>query len=407
MSGIYELPPSSITMNTLDRGDVGLSFRRRLKHEKEGKELPTPTKTVPAAKLYQDDQLPEEVKGANEFYKQLSLSDLRELSYEEGPIHIEGLEKQLRWSRDGDFDFTFLEYDETIQISRIEAYKLVQILEQSSDYLTVPLQPRLYREINSDNGLDDFWYTLYKDGIELFLRACHDSDTNKPIMGAIPPLDLQYVEDLINLYEMYDVFAFYIDFDWTLSTRPNQVARSRTLMRRIANQRHHEDILIYAINARRGKLDRELGYYPAADFATLMMGVDIIGGNYSGPNWPPEVFEDMETDDGFNLFLRDISGYIRPPINKIDSHAPEETDIDIEDLKEKSMGSDQAQRRFEKLINAEQMGLELVEFRSALEEGTTPEFIHERHMASEILNAGEAVREAFEQGFQSTIGDFT
>lgn len=403
MSGILNPESSSAAIQTLDRSDIALSFRRRLTVGE--KTVETPTKAIPASKLYHDNQVLEETRGVNEFYKQVDAGDLLQAPTD-GLLHISGLEKQLRWSREDEIDFAFLEYTDNEQISKIEAYQLVGILDRASDYLTVPLQSELYHEIEEDSELDDLWYQKLYNGTELFLRACHEYDTEKPIMGGIPPLDLPHLEDLINLYEQYDVFAFYFDFDWNLPTTRDKVNRIAYFLRRIANQRHHNDLLLYAINARSGTFDGSIGYRPAADFAPALMGFDIIGENHSGPTLDPDDTEEIERREDFRMFKRDMSGYIDSPVDNLEKHFPDRTNVNIGEILQRTP-SDTAKRRFEKFVNAEQIELLLAELREALREGNSSEFVETNTPSSRAISAGRSVREAFTEGLQTELGDYT
>lgn len=403
-------PKSNVEIKTSDRSEVGLAFRRKLTTEEgsSSKTLDTPAKTIPASKLYDENQVSDEVRGANEFYAEVSTNELEELRSGEEGIYHQGLEEQTHWSREEEFNFTFLEYTDAHQISDIEAYQMVGILAQYSDFLTVPRQKKLYSKIDDENGLDDGWYQKFRNGTEFFLQACREQQSRLPIMGAIPPLDLIYLEDLINLYELYDVFAFYMDFNWdNHPTKPNQVARMEYLMRRIRNQRIHDDVLFYALNARRGDFDEALGFTPAADFATVTQGIDIVGGNHATPDWPEEVFEQIERNSDFHVFRPEIVGYVKSPIDRLVENIPETTTLDVQNVVEESASSDTTRRKYQKILNSELQAFDLAKLRAALEEGTTEDYLDERHVADEFLVAGETVREAFEEGAQATLGEWT
>lgn len=390
-------------VKTHNRSDVNLSFRRRV--EIGEKVLETPTKAIPAGKLYEEDQILEEARGVNEFYKQVSSADLYQ-SPNDGTLHFNGLDRQLDWSLPGEVNFTFLEYTDSEQISKIDAYQMVGVLGYASDYFTVPLQPKILSQIDKDGELDDTWYHRLYNGTELFLRACHESSIHKPIMGGIPPLDLPHLGDLINLYEQYDVFAFYFDFDWNLPSAPSKVDRVAYFQKRIANQRHHDDVLLYALNARSGTFNGEIGYRPAADFAPALMGFDVIGENHSGPSLDPEGAENVERREDFRILKEEIIGYIDSPVDNLQKHFPNVTNVNVEDVLKKG-DSYSAKRRFEKFLNAEQMELILSELRQKLEAGNSRDFLEEKSLNPRTLNAGKEVRKEFNEGLQTELGDYT
>jgi hypothetical protein len=410
MSDIVPDSEYAVEINTLDSSEVGLSFRRKVEFDSgdKKKELDTPVKAIPAAKLYNEDQISDDARGANEFYAQVDSESLETSRNEGEAVHHYGLEKQIRWSRSEEFDFSFLEYNDAHQITELEAYQMAGIQSNYSDFFIVPRQKKLYSGVNSENGVDDGWYQKLRNGTEFFLQACHEHGESLPIMGAIPPLDLPHLEDLINLYELYDVFAFYVDFNWdNHPAKPDQIARMGYLMRRIRNQRIHEDVLFYALNARKGDFDKDRGYTPAADFATVTMGFDILGGNHATPDWPKEVFEQIEMNENFQVYRPSIMGYLDSPLDRLERNLPDKSTLDTKETLAKSTTSDAIRRRIQKIVNAELQALNLVELREALEKGETDEYLDERHVAGGLLDAGEAVREAFDAGAQATLGEWT
>lgn len=391
-------------VNTLDRSDVDQAFRRRI--EGPDKNLELPRVAIQRGKINTYDDLSEQVFGANEFYKEVDSTSLREARNTKFPLHFKGLDQQIWKSKDDEFDFTFLNYTDAHRIIKLEAYQMVGILGRASDYLTTPMQPNLYHYIESANGLEDWAYQSLYDGKELFLQGCHDIYPDKPIMGGIPPLELDYIEDLINLYEKYDVEAFYIDFDWQLPTRPNKIARLRYIMRRIANQRLHEDVLFYGINMRPGTYDEDVEHIPAADLAIVRMMVDIVGGNHSGPRIPAD--KEIDDREGFRKYDREIGAYrYVDEIDDLREVWPDDTGLDVDEVIQRSSQSKTHRNRYEALLNSEQMELDLITLRWCLDESLEDRFFAKKGAADEITTAGTAVRDAFEDGFQAEIGEYT
>lgn len=409
MSNLIPTPNSTVEIRTLDRGEMGLTFRRRLTSDTKdiNKQLETPTKAIPASKLYHENQISDSARGANEFYAEVGSDNLEAARREAQGIHLGNIERKTSWSRPDEFDFIFTEYTDAHRISRIEAYQIAGILSEYSDFLTVPRQKKVYSEIVAENGIEDRWYQKFRAGTELFLQACHELETQKPIMGAIPPLELDFLDDLINLYELYDVFAFYIDFDWNYHpAKPNQVGRMKHLMRRVRNQRIHNDVIFYALNTRRGDSNGDLGFKPAADFATATMGIDIVGGNHATPDWSEEVFEKIEKNAEVDVYCPDIMGYISSPVDRLPEHIPETSTLEVGKIVEEASGSETARRKYRKILNAEVQALDLLELRKALEEGTLESYFNDRHVAQELLDAAKTIREGFEEGAQSELDEW-
>lgn len=390
-------------ITTLDRSRVDQAFRRRI--EGDEKILDLPRKAIERGKIREYDQLKDSVFGANEFYKEVNTVLLRDARDDDFALHIDGLDQQIWKSEEEEFDFTFLNYTDRHRITRVEAYQMVGILNNTSDYLISPMQSELYHAIESDTGLDDWAYQSIYDGTELFLQGCIDQHPEKPIMGWIPQLDITFLEDFINLYEKYDVEAFAIDFHWQLPTQWDKVARLRYLMRRVANQRIHEDVLFYGINMRPGTYDSDLGYIPAADVAAIRMMIDIIGGNHTGPRIPPDV--DVGEREGFRIYDTEVSAYRNVDLSDLRDHWPEESALDVDEVMNRSEDSKRHRNRYETLVNSETIEMELGRLRWCLDEGLEDRFFEVREDADEILRAGSAVRRGFDDGLEAPIGEYT
>lgn len=165
---------------------------------------------------------------------------------------------------------------------------------------------------------------------------------------------------------------------------------------------------------RYGTYSDEIGYTPADDFATVFMGVDIVGPNHKGMSLPPEVLEDMETqeadDDGvgeFRTYVRSDHGYRSPAVTQLGRVWPAETGLDIDNVVTKSLKSKTARSRYQALQNAEQMELDFQELRDSIEAGQVDEFVEAEGILSEQLRPGRTVERAFEEGLQAMLGDFS
>jgi hypothetical protein len=51
--------------------------------------------------------------------------------------------------------------------------------------------------------------------------------------------------------------------------------------------------------------------------------------------------------------------------------------------------------------------LDLAELRTVLEEGRVDEYLEQRHISEELLEAMRAVMDAFEEGAQAELGEWT
>lgn len=163
---------------------------------------------------------------------------------------------------------------------------------------------------------------------------------------------------------------------------------------------------------RPGTRDDDLGYAQAATFAASLMGIDIIGENHTGPRWPPGVVEEIQkkkenSETVFRIYKGPLLGYLRPPISKVHRHWPSSSTIDSDEVIESVKNYSDSKYRYQSLVNAEQLEITFAQLRRALEVGKTTSFLQDRDADTILIEPGESVREAFESGLQSTIGEFS
>lgn len=404
----------------VEESDTVLASRRDMVME-DGREVELPRKAIPIGKQTGKMQVDEGTRGLHEHYIQVSRNELMNIRGSGDGPYIERLEKSTDLSNSSEeIDVTFLEFTDAQPITKILANQMVDILNFGSDFLTVPVQPKLYTatydEDDDRTGIRDWAFEDFYNGTELFLRACRESDTEKPIMGAIPPLEVPRLEELLNLYETYDIQHFYFDFNFLTPTVDDHLARVLFVQRRIANQGIHRDVLTYALNMRIGTEKKDLRHIPAANFAAVFMGIDVIGENHSSRPLPEEVLDkivDESVSGGgsgapeFTFFDRGEYSYREPIVTKMGDCWPDRTGLDIEDVVRGSLDDDSVRRRLQWLLSAEQMELELKAFREALEDGRAKSYLSENPIPDELLDAGKDAQAAFKEGLeQRALGEF-
>jgi len=111
----------------------------------------------------------------------------------------------------------------------------------------------------------------------------------KPIFVPLSlKLNIDDIKILANDYIKKEYFNIWIDFEGSTSTNPTKLAKIRTFLREIDNQKRFDDIIIHSTNMRReitsniNKLES-----PASDILTSMSGANFIGVNRE-PSFKPE-----------------------------------------------------------------------------------------------------------------------
>lgn len=406
-------------LRLVEESDTVLSRRRDLVLD-DGRETALPRKAIPVGKQTENTTVDEETLGFHEHYLNVSRNELLTLRESGESPYLERLEKSTHKSDPKeDIDIVFLEFTDAQQITKPLANEMVDILDFGSDFFTVPVQPKLYNatydEDDEQSGIRDWAFADLYDGTELFLRACRERNPHKPVLGSIPPLGVPRLEGLLELYETYDVQHFYFDFDYLTPTVDDHLARVGLVQRRVANQGIHRDVLTYGINMRIGTEKKHQPHIPAANFATVFMGIDIIGENHSSQPLPEEVVDEVVDDESeedsrapkFTFFDRNEYSYRELTVTKLGRSWPEPTALDIDTVVRGSLGSDAVRRRMQWLLSAEQMELELKEFRESLAEGTANDYLSENPVPSELIEAGKDVRASFQAGLeQRALGEF-
>jgi len=380
-----------------------------------GKSVRTPTAAALPGKLREYEDMHPESEGVSELYRTVGGDDLDEAMRDPdgGRINAD-LQNQFSSAPDDSLVITFTTYTETSTLPGAHAEYLADLHATYSDIITVPLMPKLVRNVEDD--LSDPKYRSLKKSIAAFLNQVEERHPDMPVMGLIPRLGWKFTDDLLELYEAYDVRAYAFDFDRCKVTTRAQLSMIGPLMQNLASRGVEEHTLLYAINPSPGTKDEEIGARPASDVASFGLGFDVVGGCHVAPRLPKEKYEEIEANQGkdgepdFRLFDREDWVYQDIPISDLQDKFPEESEFNAEAVATRVRRSpSNAKYRLQKLVNSEQKALAAADLRDALESDEVYFITAQKAgITEQAQSAYDRVREQFdnERGYQSGVTEF-
>lgn len=372
----------------------------------------TPAVANQPGKLQIKEEVHPDSRGVNELYLTVGGDDLDEAmqSSEGGEINRK-FEKQAEKTEEDELSIAFTKYTETSTLGPGHAPYYVDLHATYSDLVTVPMMHKIIGNI--DDGLKDPNYRTFKKNVVTFLNHARDRYPEKPIMGLIPKLGWEYIDDLMGVYEDFGIQAYAFDFERCKITTGTQLAMVRPLMVSIANRGIEEHVLFYAMNPSPGVRDEAIGGRPAADISSFGLGFDIVGGRHVSPPGNAEVFEQMESggdeEPTFRLFDRKEWVYREVPVSELPSAFPSSSAFDgqrVADRVRRSPGN--AKYKLQHLVNGEQKALAASDLRGDLEQGDAFSHVREKSgITEQAMSAFKSVRDSFDDArFQSGLGEF-
>lgn len=379
-------------------------------------EIQTPTAANQVGKLLEHEDLHQESRGINELYTTVGGDDLDDAmrKADGGSLH-ENLRRDFDKTAADELTVAVTKYDETSTLPEAHAASYVRALDPYTDLLPVPMMSKLVGSVDTDEGLANPAYQSLKRSISRFLQSANEHCPQTPVMGLIPRLGWEYIEDLLELYEKHGVRAYAFDFDRHKVTAATQVAMVQPLMRNIAARGLEEQVLFYALNPASGRVDQNLGLRPAADMAAVGLGFDVIGGQHVRPKLPEEAFEQMESeeensDPEFRLFDREGWIYRDIPLSELEGEFPSKSGFSPQEVIEASRSSPNNGRyRLQNLVNSEQRALAARDLQTLLADDDSSSVIHRKiGVTGDIQSVYEETRNEFDdERFQSGLGEFS
>lgn len=403
---------SQIKVKTESFGDDILTPLRRV--EVGEVTVDTPTVAIDIKKTREHESVQENARGVNELHRSVNGQTLTQALRGGEDAIVKSLQRGYNKTREDELTVAFISYELTTPISESEAEYLCDVIASFSDVMTVPLMPELARTVDSENGVSDPAFRSYLESVKTFLDVAGRAAPKMPVMGVVPILGHEYTTELMDVYGREQVRAFCLNFDRTRITANAKVDIVRPMMNSIARRGIEESVLFYGINLDPGDRDDSLGGRPAADFAGLGMGLDIIGGSHVSPRMPPSAYEDAEAKSGedtitFKLFDKDEWIYRDVPLDELSEVFPEDSSLDAEHVVERCRRSPKnALNRLQKVVNAEQKALAAGELHPEIEDGNLVEYLAKKKGVTPSTTASfQRVRGDFDSGLeQSGLDDF-
>lgn len=372
----------------------------------------TPTAAVQGSKLHKSGEADPSVCGVQELYGTFGDDDLTKAIRGSETQFVDDLQKQTHHAPDV-LTIAFLKYTETGALTNTDAAFLVDVLATTSDIITIPLMPKVARLVGSDSETDlESAFKTYCRSVERMLNAAREHAPEMSIMGTLPMVGWKYIGDLLALYQQYDVQMFCLNFDRGRITAGTKVSMMRPLYRHITQLGIEDSTLLYGMNMVPANRDEALGIRPGDDFSAIAMGLDIVGGVHEGLSLSEDAREAMEErndTETFKLFDRVQIGYRDIPLDQLAAAIPDDLQLDPEFVQQRiDATSTKTKRRYEKVINAEQMAMAAAELRTDLtNEAAASEFADRVGVTDSTIQAVRAVRSGFDEGRdQSSLDDF-
>lgn len=369
----------------------------------------TPCKAQPMGTLNGEEEIHPDAQNIVELIKKVdSISLSAYISEEESKIKS-GMDEKLNTCSDRAFKFCFWKYMGDFPISKGDAQAIVQLAEDYSDVITVPLQDELlrayvYDSIDADidpesdevsNSESPDLLRLYRIGIEHMVEASSDSELE--LVTSVPLLteekDDDFMKDLIQDYsEMEDINMLYFNLLLKKPTSPGNREVLEKLVGFMKRIGFFDPTLKYVINIMHSYQEED-NLRTAEDIALAAMGFDVIGENHWRlPNSP-------QGDYSVNHRQFDTENMVYWRVRNLDDLKevwPSEEDTYLDPSIVHDAESDTEMYRVRRIINAEQAELALHELRNAIDENATKEFIREYNGMSILKDSFEAIAKEYD-----------
>lgn len=340
----------------------------------EGKKFSTPIISLDTRLITRNDQLATATKGLNEIYRTLETKNnsLKRIVFDrrrqdEFNSRIET--ERNKTNPTEEMTVCILEYaGESYPLGR----QLEFILDTAycfSDIVPLPPLPKITKAIRTKSKFEQ--YVIFLEEIISFLRSFNE----KPIMGIVPRLAYGHVANLMEFYIAQGIIAFLVDFE-----AHNPTTFKQNLLPIFRTLKKHEMIdncFLYAHNVDAGRFVKAKDIVNAKDVLSFGFGFDTMGRRHKPLRMPEKEWKKLNTlPNKIRLFNKNDYGYYKIlNTQKISEMYPDDSCVSISAFRRGFAGSIKTLRRFEKLFNAEQLGLEAFRLRQIVKEDIPTEYL--------------------------------
>lgn len=334
----------------------------------EDKKIFTPIVSVDTRLITHSSQIATATKGLNEIYRRLETKNnpLRTVvfnrkSQDSFNSRIETERNRTDLSKE--MTICILEYAGTQYPLGRELEFILDTTYYFSDIVPLPTFPKITETIDEKTKFEK--YQIFLEEMIHFLK----SNTHaKPIMGIIPRLAYGFVANLMEFYIDKGINAFYVDFEARNPTTFKQ--NLLPVFRALAQHEMTDSSFIYAHNIDAGRFVRASDAVNAKDILSFGFGFDAMGRRHKNRKMPRKHWQQLNTlPNKVRLFNKDDYGYYRIlNSERIREIYPIDSSVPIDIFTRGFSGNVSLLRRYEKLYNTEQLGLEAFRVRQVVKD---------------------------------------
>lgn len=356
----------------------------------------TPARARPVELFEPDEELLDCAYGFAEVYVEVSTQDLNDLADGSNEDLEQWITDQMAAIRDDEIPVAVVAYSGRgiVNIHGMEA--LLSILDEHFDVLVGLLMSEQLDSVDLDANPEP--YNRFVENTERFLGAAEVAAADAAVLGTIPALSWDRMEELFDIQFAEDVDGFCVDFLGKKPTAQRRITRRiAPLMERLGKEQCYRSSLLYAVNAYRGQNRTGTPRSPAEDFFVFGLGFDVLGGRYyfSGSGWSDD------DEIRFRWFDSDTYEQEYIPVVDLRDELPEETGFDHQNILDLARDDDD-RGRAQVLLEAERMNVAFAKLRDAIHAGRTAEFVSGKAgTLGRIETLMETVQDAYDNGRSS------
>lgn len=331
----------------------------------DGKKIFTPAVSVDTRQIRHNDKIATATKGLNEIYRRLETKNypLKGIIFNRKRQDDFNSRIQTEYNRTDpskELTICILEYAGNKYPLGRELEFILDTTYCFSDVVPLPTLPKITVTIDDESKFDE--YKIFLEGIIHFLKS---NKHKKPIMGVVPRIAYAFVANLMEFYIDKGINAFYIDFEARNPTTFKQ--NLLPVFRTLAQHDMTDKSFIYAHNLDAGRIVKASDIVNAKDILSFGFGFDAMGRRHRDRKMPKEVRRKINTlPNRLRLFNKNDYGYYRILSQRgIREMYPSDSSIPLSIF---SRGLSRYIRRYEKLFNIEQLGLEAFRIRQIVKE---------------------------------------
>lgn len=355
-----------------------------------------PIRSRPADLFEEGEKLLDTSYGSGECRFEVSTQTLNDLA--DGRIEdiSEAIATKRATVRDDEVAVAVVTYSGRGIVNVAGLNELIGLLAGKFDVIAGPLMSEQLDSVELDDNPEPF--NRFVENTERFLGAVERTGADGAVLGIVPVLSQERMDELVDMHLQADVDGFCLDF---LDKKPTARDRVRgcvvPFMERLGRERRYRSSLIYAVNAYRGQNRTGTPRSPAEDFFAFGLGIDVLGGRHYFPRKGWSDNDEVE----FRWFDSDTYEQEYLSIAGLRDTLPDRSGFDPADVLDMARDDDH-RGRLQVLLGVERMNAAYADLRAAIDDGRTAEFITNKSGTNNRIDAQmQAVHEAYDDGHSS------